>query len=125
MGNIRKTEMLELVCVLTEEEIQARAFDASMLDHQIQSKELAFDVARKEHKAEVEEFSNKRRNLLREIRERQTRRDVECVVERVYHPDFVVRCTRTDTGEIVNERPMTSEERQSQLFELEARSKVN
>ncbi len=125
MATTRETTMVELVCQLTETEIQDRAYDAGQTDQQIMAKETDFEVVRKEHKGEVEALMNRRRDLLREIRERQTRRDVECVVERIYSPEFVVRMTRTDTGEVVRERPMTMEERQGQLIELEKRSQVN
>lgn len=107
--------MIELVCQLTQEEIAERAYDAGQVDQQIMAKEMAFDSIKKTQKAEIEELMGQRRTLLREIRNRQTERDVECEVHRIFHPEFVVRVIRLDTGEVVRERPMSMEERQGQL----------
>lgn len=113
----RKT--MNLICDLSEDEIRDRAFEAGNLDLEIEVSETNFDVQRKEHKVHIEELEAMRTNLLREIRTKQTSREVECVVESIYHPAFVVRTTRTDTGEIVHERSMTPDERQGNFFAIE------
>lgn len=115
---------LELVCQLSESEIAERAYEAGQADQQIQSKEMNFDAVRKAHKAEIEGLQGERTTLLREVRTKQTTRDVECIIDRVYHPEFVVRITRTDTGEVVRERAMTYDERQGQLVGIGGKSEA-
>lgn len=110
-----QTTTMNLLCELSEDEIRDRAFRAGQIDQDIQIAEDAFDEVKKEHKAEVGTLESARRTLLREIREKQTRRDVTCDVVKVYSPDFQVITTRRDTGEVVHQRAMTMDERQGQL----------
>lgn len=115
-----QTTTMSLLCKLTEDEIRDRAFRAGQLDQDIQIAEARFDEAKKDHKATVGGLESARRTLLREIREKQTRRDVTCDVVKVYSPDFQVITTRRDTGEVVHQRAMTMDERQGQLRGINA-----
>lgn len=117
-----QTTTMNLLCELTEDEIRDRAFRAGQIDQDIQIAEDEFDEAKKDHKTTVGWLESARRTLLREIREKQTRRDVTCDVVKVYSPDFQVITTRRDTGEVVHQRAMTNEERQAQLFGIESRA---
>lgn len=110
-----ETRIIELECKLDDDEVNDRAFEAGQLDQDIQKAEDEFDAVKTEHKDEVKRMEAKRRHLLRDIRTKTTRRDVDCTVEPIYDPAFVVRTTRTDTGEIVHERPMSLDERQGRL----------
>ena len=113
---------LNLVCTLTDDEIGDRAFDVDQTDQAIQDLETEFENVKKEHKSMVGNHEARRRLLLREIRTRRTHRGVECEIEPIYHPAFVVRTTRLDTGEIVHERQMSEEEKQGQLIDLDEQS---
>lgn len=118
------TTTMHLICELTDDEIRDRAFQAGQVDQELEALADRFEVAKKDHKAEVGVREELRKTLLREIRTKQTTRPVECEIERVYAPAFVVRTVRTDTGELVHERRMTDDERQEKLYELRGRDVV-
>lgn len=117
-----ETTTMNLICELTDDEIRDRAFQAGQVDQELDALQARFDALKQEHKAEVAVREEMRKSLLREIRTKQTSRDVECVVERIYSPLFVVRTVRKDTGELVHERRMTDDERQEKLYELRGRN---
>jgi hypothetical protein len=119
-----ETTTMHLICELTDDEIRDRAFQAGQVDQELEALADRFEVAKKDHKAEVGVREEMRKTLLREIRTKQTTRPVECEIERVYAPAFVVRTVRTDTGELVHERRMTDDERQEKLYELRGRDVV-
>lgn len=115
------TTTMHLICELTDDEIRDRAFQAGQVDQELEALADRFEVAKKDHKAEVGVREEMRKTLLREIRTKQTTRPVQCSVEPIFAPSFVVRTTRLDTGEVVHERQMTFEERQGKLVEFKIR----
>ena len=72
--------------------------------------------AASQFKANIENIENELQVLAAHVRNKYEYRDVECDVI----PDFksgVVVTVRNDTGEVIDERPMTAEERQLKLGE--------
>ena len=104
-----------LVCHLVPGEVADRADRAARLqaDHDQLAERIAAE--QKSGKAQLARIAEEQHRLLEEVRTRQGYRPVEC--ER--KPDFeagVLRTVRLDTGEVVRQRPLTPEERQTQLF---------
>lgn len=109
--------VLELMCELTDEEVQHRAqmLGAAVVEQdEIDSRKRD---AMKVFGEEQKEVAQRMRLLSRAIRSRKEKRLVGCVIEFHTPTQAVKRTTRTDTGEVVTEGGMTSEECQDHLFD--------
>lgn len=108
---------LELMCELTDEEVQHRAqmLGAAVVEQdEIDSRKKD---AMKTFGDEAKEVAQRMRVLSRAIRSRKEKRLVGCVIEFHTPTQATKRTTRTDTGEVVTEGGMTSEECQDHLFD--------
>lgn len=117
-----ETKFLNLPCALKSHEITDRALEAGQVDQELIALEDSFEITKKEHKTAVQELEHRRRVLLRELADGSTRRDVECRVVLNY-VDGLAMVVRTDTGDVVSQRPLSPEERQAQLFAVENKAK--
>ena len=108
---------LELMCDLTDEDVQQRAQElGAAIEEQYRVQGEKAD-AMKEFTDQLKEIGERLRKISRAIRTRSESRIVKCVVQ--FHkpsPEFK-RIARLDTGELVRDEPMTAEERQRHLFE--------
>jgi hypothetical protein len=103
-----------LRCDLTPAEVAARADEGARVQQEIEgvitdAKEAAEAYGKKRKSLEL-----RRSVLMREVRERSTYRDVECV-QRLNEETLMVEMCRTDTGEVYDQRPATEEEKQHTL----------
>ncbi len=108
---------LPLDCILRPEEVNAHALEAAKLDEEVFDEKEAASSRSKASKALCDDLVRQRGEHLRKVRTGREERKVTC--ERVY--DFAenaVRTIRLDTGEEVDNRAMTYEERQQHLFEV-------
>lgn len=111
----------QLPCKLTEEEITARGCHLAEVEREIEKKE---DEKQRHAKAlgdEIKEMRSRTRLIAQEISTRTTYRDVEITEQKVgVHMETV----RLDTGEVIETRPLTAEERQvtsDEIVHLDAR----
>jgi hypothetical protein len=120
MGTQEKRPIdLELMCELTDEEVQHRA---QMLGAAVVEQDEIDSRKRDAMKAfgeEQKEVAQRMRVLSRAIRARKERRMVPCVIEFHTPAQATKRTTRLDTGEIISEQAMTSEECQDHLFSMQ------
>lgn len=110
-------DVLTLPVQLKPEEIAAYADMAARAAAERDAKDAAREAANKLAKSEIETLDGQVNSLLRKVRERQENRTVD-VERRWDFPGNAVRVVRLDTGEIVAERAMTIDERQTRLFEM-------
>jgi len=107
---------------LTALEVAERADRAAHLVEDIAAKELTMKAAAKHAKARIEEVAAELRRTSTEVRDHATYRDIEC--ERQYHYRMRLVCeVRKDTGEVVDERPMTERECQLELKDIKGEAK--
>lgn len=104
--------------VLKSEEVVERAKRAAFILGEMQQKESERDAAKKQADAQIEELSSEMHRLSLEVRDGAAYRDVPCTRHYVYRVGIVEE-RRTDTHELLNERPMTEREKQLEL-ELKA-----
>lgn len=104
--------------VLKNDEVVERAKRSAFLLGEIQQKESERDAAKKQANAQIEELSSEMHRLSLEVRDGAAYRDVQCTRHYVYRGGIVEE-RRTDTGELLNDRPMTEREKQLEL-ELKA-----
>lgn len=104
-----------LMCQLTPEQVAERANRAARLQHDADELTSKLASETKRYKTSIQRSTMEQHRLLDEVRTRQGYRPVEC--ER--QPDYeagLLRTVRLDTGEIVRQRQLTPEERQTLLF---------
>lgn len=113
---VRTTEERELACPLTEHEVRQRADRIAELHEQEDrlSAEASSAKARLKHRGE--EIARERRALLQEYRTRSVLRPVQCELQ-LDLENRLAQWVRTDTGEVILERPLRPEERQAHLFD--------
>lgn len=99
---------------LTDREIVERAQRAAHLAAEVEQQEEAAKAAAKQAKARIEELDAERRRLNLEVMDGAVHREVQCERRYIYRLG-VVQEYRTDTGELLSERPMTERERQPDL----------
>lgn len=100
---------------LTEGELTERAKKAAVARRKIAEYEAQKSAAASHWKAKIEVTENERDELLDVIDSGVEDREVECIEEFIYRTG-IVRVTRADTGVIIRERAMTTQERQPDLF---------
>ena len=109
---IRITRTLPVL--LTAEEMLDRGARAAHLDRREEEITAAANAAKSDYKHQLEAVVAERRLLQERIRSKQEHRDVSCEERHVYRTGKVV-VVRCDTGEQIDERPMTDAERQTEL----------
>ena len=107
--------MHEVTFELTSEEISARARDAAETQHEMNEAEARFAEMKQNHKNHVGALEGRTRDLLRAIRRGTEQRVVECSEVKDYRRNIV---EYMHGDQIVDERPMLSEERQAELISL-------
>lgn len=121
MTKTRKPEVTtgtrNLPVLLTDEELLRRGKRIAAIEEDIGRVEYTLTSAKGQHKAEVTRLEGERAQLSRDIRNGYEHRSVEVEVRHDYRAATVVT-SRTDTGEVIDTRTMTIEERQVEL-ELE------
>lgn len=108
---------LSLDTILSAEELASYADRAAKLDEELFDKREALSAYQKAAKAEMDEITRDRSDCLRKVRTRREERKVAC--QRTF--DFTTNAvitTRLDSGEVVDTRAMTYDERQQHLFEI-------
>lgn len=107
---------LQLFCTLTDEEVQSRGLMLGETVSLIDDTNSARTTAMKEYKDRLTGLTERQRELAQIIRERSEKRMVECRV--IFHApsEGMKRVVRLDTGEQVREEPMTTAEKQMNLF---------
>lgn len=99
---------------LKEGEVVERAKRSAFLLGEIQQKESERDAAKKQANAQIEELGAEMHRLSLEVRDGAAYRDVPCTRHYVYRVGIVEE-RRSDTNELLNDRPMTERERQLEL----------
>ena len=111
MDEQTRTEILP--CDLTEAELLARGDEAARLQDDRDRAEAARDAANKASKAAIQGIEEQQHELLRQVRNKTERRDVEVIDRR---NEGAMETIRLDTSELVRSRPLTPEELQITLF---------
>jgi hypothetical protein len=112
----------ELKCPLTDEERRAKGDEIART---LEAYDLLEDTSKEDSRAAKDELKDLRKHsqkLARQIREGAELRNVECY-ERPDYAGNVVHLLRTDTGEVVEERPMRMDERQGVLVDIDGPKK--
>lgn len=99
---------------LKEGEVVERAKRSAFLLGEIQQKESERDAAKKQANAQIEELGAEMHRLSLEVRDGAAYRDVPCTRHYVYRVGIVEE-RRSDTNELLTDRPMTERERQLEL----------
>lgn len=110
----RREIVKQLDCKLTEEEVLRYGRQLASINEQVDRAEVKKKSVVKELDSGIAELEAQRSGLVGKINRGAEYRDVKvCVVRdytaRTYHEE------RHDTGEIINERPLRDDERQSSL----------
>ena len=110
---------LDLLCELTEEEVQYRAqqLGAAVVDRDAVQSDKA--DAMRSYGDQLKEIDQRMRVLSRAIRGRSERRLVRGAVTFHTPAQAIKRTVRLDTGELIREEPMSSDECQQHLFDPE------
>lgn len=112
-----KTWNESLRCALTPLELAERADLAARKVQERDAIEAVRVAASKAAKAQIAELDEEIRALSTQVREKSEYRPVE-VREIEHFENNSIGIYRTDTGELIRERAMTSEERQRSLFSV-------
>ena len=108
----------QLRCELGRDDILEKADRASHLLADRDRRQDEIDNAKKQAKADIERLEAEHRQLNVQIRDRAEYRSVDCDETRNYHT-WTVTVTRKDTGEVVDERAMSLDERRTAQTELD------
>ena len=94
--------------------LHERADQATRLVEQRDQKEAESKTASSHFKSQIKQLDADLRKLSTEVRDRATFREVECEIRFEYRTARVAT-VRSDTGEVISERPMLESERQREL----------
>jgi hypothetical protein len=106
-----RQETRSLPCTLTDAEVLERSAELAEVVTDYAEIEGEKSAHAKHFKERLDGLRSRERALAREISSRSVERDVECVIRQ----DPIRGCVETmrlDTGELIEDRPMTAEERQ-------------
>lgn len=104
----------DLICALKPEEVAAYADDlAQLIDREV-STEAEFDGVKKTWKNKIEEIKREIMATSTKVREHKELRLTTCVRE-IDFGEGEVREIRSDTGEVINTRPISDPEKQKEL----------
>ena len=109
-----KQQMEYLKCALTVDEVAVAANDLAKLLDDYQALESALASVKADFKAKLEKCDADVRIKARLVRDKYEYRNQECDVE-YNHTTLTIKVTRKDTKEVIEERKMTSEEKQMTL----------
>jgi len=102
-----------LPCALTQDELIAAGEQLAEVQEDIQNEDARAADVKASLKSTMTELESKRARLASTVRRREEYRDV--AVELWLHEDGMVHAVRRDTGEGLEVRPMTDQERQQSL----------
>lgn len=110
-----KTFVQSLPCRLTDPEYKELTVERATLDEKIADAEMRKKIVAKQVASEIEEAKGRINEINAALISGKISREIEC--RRVYDYDagYVV-VIRDDTGDIVSERKLTQEEKQTKLF---------
>lgn len=106
----------EFVVKLTDGEIQERKDDLFQTETELDYEKQRKKNAMAEHNARIGSVERERAALLEAIRTGSEKRKIEVKEDHVFETNKVVY-RRLDTNEVVDRRPMSSEERQQEMFD--------
>jgi hypothetical protein len=108
----RGAEML--LCALDDDEVLHRGEDCARLDEEIEELEEERKAASRFAKEKIKTLLLQRKHLSSEVRARKAKREV-AIELRLNFELRMAQTVRTDTEEVIRERPLTFEERQGRL----------
>lgn len=109
------TETRELTCDLSDEDVIERAKALAHALSEVNVLEVQRRASAKHFGEDIKALEREVEKLAVSIRTRQELREVECLEKREFRTNEVV-VVRTDTGDVIDSRAMTIEERQECLF---------
>lgn len=109
-----RTFTRDLFCALTEAEVAARAAELARITTELSQMEDKKKAAMSSYKDKIDRAIVDARSLARKVSERREMRTVECRLNFDYRLGRAY-LVRTDTSEVLEERPLTAEERQPKL----------
>ena len=109
-----KIETRELPCVITDSERVAFGNESADLVYLIVRERAALKTHSSEKRAEIQSLEDRLNVVSEAVRTGEEMRAVEVAI-RFVHSRGIAQIVRTDTGDIVNERPMTPGEKQLAL----------
>jgi len=112
---ILRTTTRELPCHLTNDEKAKLAGELVAVIEKAEQEEIEQDKQKKEMKSILAGYAATQSRLARMLRNGIEQRPVEVRIEALYDVGKA-RTIRTDTGEVVEERPLTDSERQPPLI---------
>ena len=122
---LTRKETKNLPCKLTENEVLAYGRDLASKHAEYARIEAEFTAMKTEFKGKLEEVEARISTLASRIQSGQEYREVE-TVETKNWTTMTVTQVRTDTGEVLEKRPMREDEKQAELFdEAEAKKPEN
>lgn len=104
-----RTEIRELACALTEDEVNERALQVSKELQLLGEDEVAMKAQGDAWKQKIKTRQAVVFTLVRTVNEREEYRGVECETQNIYSLG-VQRVVRLDTGEVVSSRALSQDE---------------
>jgi hypothetical protein len=111
-----QTYVRTLPCHLTDDELLQRADQLSRKLAEVEQLQEQKAASASDFKARIEKADEEVSSLARMVRTKEQERPVECLSRKDFARNMVVE-TRADTGEVVDERAMSPEERQEAMFD--------
>lgn len=105
----------QLPCKITDEESQAKGSKAAKLQDQAEELQEQLNISLKDLRADIKQKRGEIRGLLKEIAAGTEDRDVVCYDDKDFRKGEI-RTHRADSGEVVDRRAMTADERQETMF---------
>ena len=108
--------ILSLPVHLTDDELLMKGRELAALERETDQADAERKAISKEMGEKVKEMRERALTMAQVIETKQEKRPVECV----QHKNWVastVETVRSDTGEVVQERPMSERDRQEAMFE--------
>lgn len=107
--------VLELRCELTAEEQRLKGIQLADLDQKIAAKQEQKKLQNELITDELKDLSRQVAEIALEVRQGWEERQIPCLATYDYALAKVVTC-REDTGQVVDERAMTEDERQTTFY---------
>ena len=114
MSDETTTESRMLVCELSTEEQRLRGIELAEAETSLLKAEDARKASAKQHKDGITTIQKHIYDLVKVVESGEEQRPVECMVERLFD-EGVVRVTRTDTGEVIDEGDIDEDDRQMEM----------
>ncbi|RJO61081.1 MAG: hypothetical protein C4542_07285 [Dehalococcoidia bacterium] len=111
---LQPNETRELKCVLTDEEMKNYSMALARKQQDLAQAELEKKAAASYHKERMERLTSEINTVSRNVVNGYEFRQVECYWDYLWN-DGVKRLYRTDTGEMVDSKPINEYERQQHL----------